>query len=89
MPIQTLQRKQQDILKVDNYCEPIIDEDTWKITRINLDKNKHPNYGEHIHIFTSLVKCPECKNILSSNISYKYDRQNNKRAACLKSLFLV
>ena len=72
-------RKEQDILKVDNYCEPIIDEDTWKITRINLEKNKHPNYGEHIHIFTSLVKCPECKNILSSNISYKYDRQNNKR----------
>lgn len=72
-------RKEQDILKVDNYCEPIIDVDTWKITRINLDKNKHPNYGEHIHIFTSLVKCPECKNILSSNISYKYDRQNNKR----------
>ena len=31
----------EDILKVDNYCEPIIDEDTWKITRINLDKNKH------------------------------------------------
>ena len=72
-------RKEQDILKVDNYCEPIIDEDTWKITRINLDKNKHPNYGEHIHIFTSLVKCPKCKNILSSNISYKYDKQNNKR----------
>jgi len=72
-------RKEEDILKVDNYCEPIIDDDTWKITRINLEKNKHPNYGEHIHIFTSIVRCPDCGNILSSNISYKYDRQKNKK----------
>ena len=33
-------RKPQDILRVENYCEPIIDEETWKITRDNLEKNK-------------------------------------------------
>jgi len=71
-------RKQEDILRVENYCEPIIDMNTWNVTRTNLEKNKHPNYGEHIHLFTSIVKCPECSKILSSTISYKYDKNKNR-----------
>ncbi|MBQ7139931.1 MAG: recombinase family protein [Bacilli bacterium] len=71
-------RKDEDILRVENYCEPIIDMNTWNVTRTNLEKNKHPNYGEHIHLFTSIVKCPECSKILSSTISYKYDRNKNR-----------
>ena len=57
----------KDILRVKNYCEPIVDEVTWNATRNVLVKNKHTNYGEHIHLFTSLIKCPECSNILSSS----------------------
>ena len=53
-------RKAQDILYVDNYCEQIIDEKSWNITRKILEKNKHPNYGEHIHLFTGIVRCPDC-----------------------------
>ena len=71
-------RKPQDILRVENYCESIIDKKVWNLTRANLEKNKHPNYGEHIHLFTNLVKCPECGNILSSTISYKKDKNNNR-----------
>ena len=71
-------RKPQDILRVEDYCEPIIDKKVWNLTRANLEKNKHPNYGEHIHLFTNLVKCPECNNILSSTISYKRDKNNNR-----------
>ena len=36
-------KKAQDILYVNNYCEPIIDDNTWNITRKILEKNKHPN----------------------------------------------
>ena len=64
-------RKAQDILYVDNYCEPIIDENTWNITRKILEKNKHPNYGKHIHLFTGIVKCPNCGKIMSSTNSFK------------------
>ena len=64
-------RKPQDVLRVNNYCEPIIDEQTWNVTRANLEKNKHSNYGEHIHLFTSIVKCPDCGGILSSTNSFK------------------
>lgn len=65
-------RKKQDILVVENYCEPIIDKDTWNATRRTLIKNKHSNHGQFVHIFASLVKCPECGKILSSSQSYKY-----------------
>lgn len=44
---------------------------TWNVTRANLEKNKHSNYGEHIHLFTGIVRCPECWKILSSTNSFK------------------
>ena len=67
-------RKSQDILRVENYCEPIIDETTWNATRNVLVKNKHSNYGEYIHLFSELVKCPICGNIMSSSESFKYPK---------------
>ena len=72
-------RKEEDILYIDNYCEPIIDNTTWDITRKILDKNKHGNYGEHIHLFSGIVKCPECGNILSSTITYKHSGKPNQK----------
>ena len=65
-------RKPQDILRVESYCEPIIDEITWNATRNVLVKNRHSNYGEYIHLFSGLVKCPICRNIMSSSESFKY-----------------
>lgn len=72
-------RKESDILYVNNYCEPIIDMETWEATRRILEKNKHSNYGEHIHLFSGIVKCPDCGGILSSTITYKHSGKPNKR----------
>ena len=71
-------RKSQDILRVENYCEPIIDEVTWNATRNVLVKNKHSNYGEYIHLFSGLVKCPICGDIMSSSESFKYPNGKQK-----------
>ena len=71
-------RKPQDILRVENYCEPIIDEVTWNATRKVLVKNKHSNYGEYIHLFSGLVKCPICGEIMSSSESFKYPNGKQK-----------
>ncbi len=71
-------RKPQDILRVENYCEPIIDEVTWNATRNILVKNKHSNYGEYIHLFSCLVKCPICGEIMSSSESFKYPNGKQK-----------
>ena len=64
-------RKKENILVVKDYCEPIISNDLFKSTRKSLQKNKHENYGKHIHLFTNLVKCHVCGHILSSTLSYK------------------
>ena len=72
-------RKPQDILYVKDYCEPIIDQNLWDITRTKLEKNKHPNYGEYVHIFSSVVKCPDCNNILSSTLSFKNNGKPNQK----------
>ena len=71
-------RKPQDVLRVEDYCEPIIDITTWNTTRANLEKNKHPNYGEHIHLFAGLVKCPICNEILAASESFKTYKGNTK-----------
>lgn len=71
-------RKSQDILRVENYCEPIIDEVTWNATRNVLVKNKHSNYEEYIHLFSGLVKCPICGEVMSSSESFKYPNGNQK-----------
>ena len=71
-------RKSQDILRVENYCEPIINEVTWNATRNVLVKNKHSNYGEYIHLFSGLVKCPICGEIMSSSESFKYPSGKQK-----------
>ena len=71
-------RKQQDILRVKDYCEPIIDETTWNATRNVLVKNKHSNYGEFIHLFSGLVKCPICGSIMASSESFKYPNGKQK-----------
>ncbi len=46
--------------------------ETWNITRKVLERNKHSNYGEYIHLFTGIVRCPTCGKILSSINSFKY-----------------
>mgnify|MGYP002581310004 CR=1 FL=1 len=71
-------RKPQDVLRVEDYCESIIDIKTWNTTRANLEKNKHPNYGEHIHLFTGLVKCPICNEILAASESFKKYKNDTK-----------
>ncbi|NLC96652.1 MAG: recombinase family protein [Erysipelotrichaceae bacterium] len=71
-------RRKEDILIVENYCPKIIDDKIFNQVQNLLIKNKNSNYGSHIHLFTSLVKCPSCGNIMSSTIAYK-NRQDGTR----------
>ena len=64
-------RKPEEVLTVEDYCEPIIDMETWNKTRDVIVKNKHSNYGSFVHTFSSLVKCPLCGEILRASESYK------------------
>ena len=53
--------------------------ETWNITRKVLERNKHSNYGEHIHLFTGIVRCPTCGKILSSTNSFKYSGTSKEK----------
>lgn len=72
-------RKKEDVIVIKNYCEPIISKELYDKTRKTLEKNKHENYGKHIHLFSSLVKCPCCHKIMSSTLSYKKGKDNTQR----------
>ena len=71
-------RKKEDILYVKDYCEPIISNELWKQTRIVLERNKNPNYGTHIHLFSGIVRCPDCNKIMASTMSYKHSGKPNQ-----------
>jgi site-specific DNA recombinase len=72
-------RKKEDVLIVKDYCPKIIDDKLYKSAMRGLEKNKHSNYGSHIHLFSSLVKCPECGKVMSSTISYKKQKDGTNR----------
>lgn len=72
-------RKKEDIIVIENYCEPIINPKLKRQAMLGLEKNKHPNYGTHVHLFSSLIRCPDCNKILSSSMSYKYDKNKKVR----------
>ncbi len=55
----------------ENYCEAIVSEEDFKFAARQIEKNKHSNYGNHVHLFHSLVPCPYCGKILSSVNSMK------------------
>ena len=64
-------RKAKDVLVVENYCEPIVDQNTWAGTRRTIKRNKHGNYGQYVHLFNGIVKCPLCDKFLSVSESFK------------------
>ncbi len=74
-------RKQQDILRVKDYCEPIIEEITWNATRNVLVKNNHKNDV----IKKEIEKLNKKKITLDSdNESKEYTTELLKKLECKK-----
>lgn len=72
-------RRKEDVLVVEDYCPKIIDDKLFNQVQNLLIKNKNSNYGSHIHLFTALVKCPSCGNIMSSTIAYKNKKNGTRK----------
>ena len=80
-------RKLQDILRVENYCEPIIDEVTWNATRNVLVKNKHSNYGEYIQKVYYHLRCKN-HNCSGFGLHYNTEKIETKLKQLLEELTL-
>lgn len=72
-------RKKDDILVIKDYCPKIIDAKLYKEAMRGLENNRHSNYGEHIHLFSSIIKCPSCGKIMSSTMTFKRNRNGSRK----------
>lgn len=79
----TSKGKQNPIIIIPNHSPKIVSEELYDKCQEQVEKNKHGGYGEHIHIFHSLVKCPYCNKPMSNYFTIK------KRASGYKEFYYV
>lgn len=79
----TSKGNQNPIIVIPNHSPKIISEELYDKCQEQVEKNKHGGYGEHIHIFHSLVKCPYCNKSMSNYFTIK------KRASGSKEFYYV
>lgn len=72
------ERKKENQLTILNHSPAIIDRDLWERCQTQKEKSSHGNYGENIHIFHQVVRCPSCKNLMNSFYTVKHQNKNIK-----------
>lgn len=75
--------KQNPVIVIPNHSPKIVSEELFDKCQNQVVKNKHGGYGNHIHIFHSIVKCPHCNKMMSNYFTIK------KRASGDKEFYYV
>ena len=75
--------KQNPVIVLPNHSPKIVSEELFDKCQNQVIKNKHGGYGEHIHIFHNIVKCPYCNKPMSNYFTIK------KRASGDKEFYYV
>lgn len=63
---------------IPNHSPAIISKELWEKCQNQKDKYSHGNYGEHIHIFHRVIRCPECHELMSSFLTVKHQNKKKK-----------
>jgi len=71
-------RKEQNQILIPNHSPAIISKELWNKCQSQKDKYSHGNYGEHIHIFHRVIRCPECHDLMNSFFTVKYQNKKKK-----------
>lgn len=71
-------RKKENQLFISNHSPAIVSKELWDKCQRELDRNCHGNYGENIHIFHRVVRCPECHELMNSFYTIKYANKKKK-----------
>ena len=71
-------REKKNQILIPNHSPAIITKDLWDKCQRELDKNSHGNYGENIHIFNRIIRCPECHELMNSFFTIKYQNKKKK-----------
>lgn len=71
-------RNEQNQILIPNHSPAIISKELWNKCQSQRDKYSHGNYGEHTHIFHRVIRCPECKEFMSSFLTVKHQNKKKK-----------
>jgi len=74
----TSKNKTNPMIVIPNHSPKIVSEELYDRCIEQLNKNKHGGYGEHIHIFQSIIKCPYCDKMMSNYFTIKKRASGNK-----------
>ena len=70
--------KNNPVLVIPNHSPAIVSAELYDRCMEQLEKNKHGGYGEHIHIFQQVVKCPYCHKPMSNYFTNKQRKDGKK-----------
>ncbi|MFA5604051.1 MAG: recombinase family protein [Bacilli bacterium] len=64
-------RKKEDVIYIENHHIPLVTKEVWEKAQDQIIKNTNGGYGEKIHIFRGIIKCPHCHKPMSNYFSKK------------------
>ena len=65
-------RKKEEISYYENHHIPLVSKEVWEKAQDQIIRNTNGGYGEKIHIFRGIIKCPKCHQPMSNYFSRKY-----------------
>lgn len=64
-------RAKDEIIYIENHHEPLVSKEEWEKAQDQIERNTNGGYGEKIHIFRGIIKCPCCHQPMSNYFSRK------------------
>jgi site-specific DNA recombinase len=65
-------RKKEEVVYIENHHIPIVSKEVWEKAQDQIVRNTNGGYGEKIHIFRGIAKCPKCHQPMSNYFSRKH-----------------
>jgi ssDNA-binding Zn-finger/Zn-ribbon topoisomerase 1 len=65
-------RKKEEISSFENHHIPLVSKEIWEKAQDQIIRNTNGGYGEKVHIFRGIVKCPKCHQPMSNYFSRKH-----------------
>ena len=68
----------------DDYCEPYLDKKTFDKIQSIVAKNIKVTASKRVYLFSGLIKCPCCSNVMSAKFSINYQNKEYLSYRCNK-----
>ncbi len=65
-------RKKEDIVYLEQHHQALVSNEVWEKAQDQIIRNTNGGYGEKVHIFRGIIKCPHCHKPMSNYFSRKH-----------------